>query len=410
MKQLFLRSLPLSFTLMLSLWLAACATDGHSNAADPMPAIQIPGRQPPESGLSINNRPFHMGFTTWPMDTTVEGVQSSYAFIEKHADIVAAHLDGGIPWQEMLDRKPLPRHIQNDIQLIQSLRPKNRPLYLAATPLNTARTGLANYRDTAENQPLPTSWKNLPFNHPKVKQAYVNYLLTLIEAFHPDYLAIGIESNILLAKNESQWRAYQELNTTTYAEIKKHYPTLPVFVTIQYEFLKGIENDARHNHPRQKPEVMALMQHSDMLGISTYQYGNLHHAMPDDYFNELTQYGKPIAIAESGAISQELKVAGMKLPASESDQAHFERVLLASALRDRYIFVINWCGMDFDRLVNRLPAELRDLASIWSHTGLANANGTPKPALRTWDTYLNAPYEHRATRNGPQGLSAPKMP
>lgn len=401
-----MRSSLISLTILLML----CAFSGHAHAENQTPTIQIPDRQPHEPGIAVSRRPFRMGFTTWPMDITAEGVQASYAFIDKHADIVAVHLDGGIPWQEMLDRRPFPKHIQNDIQLTQSLRPKNRPLYLAATPLNTARTGLADYRDTAENQPLPASWKNLPLNDPKVKQAYVNYLLALIDAYRPDYLAIGIEANILLAKNESLWNAYLELNASSYAEIKKRHPRLPVFVSIQYEFLKGIENDARHNHARQKPEVLALMQHSDFLGVSTYQYGNLHHPMPDDYFNELAEYVRPIAITESGAISQELNVAGMKLPASESDQAHFERVLLASALRDRYVFVINWCGIDFDRLVERLPAEVRELASVWAHTGLSNANGTPKPALRSWDTYLDAPLGRKEPRSRPQAANTLRTP
>ncbi|MFZ2654710.1 MAG: hypothetical protein WAX69_07305 [Victivallales bacterium] len=75
--------------------------------------IIVPDLQPAVAGLGVSVRSFRMGFTTWPVDATVEGVEATYAFIDKHADITAIHLDGGVPWQEMLDKKPFPKHIQD---------------------------------------------------------------------------------------------------------------------------------------------------------------------------------------------------------------------------------------------------------------------------------------------------------
>ena len=355
--------------------------------------IIVPDLQPAVTGLDAGERSFRMGFTTWPVDATLEGVEATYAFINKHADITAVHLDGGVPWQEMLDKKAFPKHILDDFQLIRSFRSMAKPLYVATTPLNLGRTGLAEYRDTAENQPLPEAWQGLSLNNPKVKQAYLTYLQGVVEQLHPDYLAVGIEVNILLAKNDTQWQAYKELNRYVYSKLKKLYPRLSIFVTVQYEYLKGSETDGLHNKQLQEPEVMDLMKYSDILGISSYQYGPLHHAMPVNYFEMAGTFGKPVAVAESGAISQTLHYGGAALTATPADQENFMRVILAAAQRGKYVFVIGWTGMDFDRLINKLPASVRELAGVWAHTGLVDAQGTPKPALSIWDACFKMPLK-----------------
>jgi hypothetical protein len=385
------RSLPVALLHMVLAGVLTVCMAGASATDDGK--IIVPDLQPAVAGLGVSGRSFRMGFTTWPVDATVEGVEAAYAFINKHADITAIHLDGGVPWQEMLDKKPFPKHIQDDFKHICAHRSAANPLYVATTPLNFGRTGLADYRDTAENQPLPAAWRGLSLNDPKVKRAYLTYLQGVVEQLRPDYLAVGIEVNILLAKNEAQWKACKELNSYVYGELKKLYPGLPVFVTVQYEYLKGVETGSRHNRQRQEPEVRELMKYSDFLGLSSYQYGPLHHAVPTDYFDMAATFGKPVALAESGAISQTLHYGGVALTATPADQENFEKVILSAAQRGGYVFVIGWTGMDFDRLINRLPASVREIAGIWVHTGLADAQGTPKLALGIWDTYFKAPLK-----------------
>ena len=45
-------------------------------------------------------RSFKMGFTPWPYADTLSAVNDIYAFIDGSADIVAHHIDSGVPWNE----------------------------------------------------------------------------------------------------------------------------------------------------------------------------------------------------------------------------------------------------------------------------------------------------------------------
>jgi hypothetical protein len=80
----------------------------------------------------------------------------------------------------------------------------------------------------------------------------------------------------------------------------------------------------------------------------------------------------------------------MILSGSDADQQQFTELLLKTALRDRYEFVINFATTDFERLVARLRPPQDDIARIWVFTGMQTSDKRPKPALALWDAYLRA--------------------
>lgn len=65
---------------------------------------------------------------------------------------------------------------------------------------------------------------------------------------------------------------------------------------------------------------------------------------------------------------------------------------LRAATRDRYEFVIQFATTDFERLCDKLPPPVDDLARIWAYTGMQTSDKKPKPALALWDAYLNAKF------------------
>jgi hypothetical protein len=89
----------------------------------------------------------------------------------------------------------------------------------------------------------------------------------------------------------------------------------------------------------------------------------------------------------------ELKAFGLTLRGSEADQRQFTELLLSTAARDRYEFVISFATTDFERLCARLPPPVDDLARIWAYTGMQTSDRKPKPALSVWDAYLAARYQ-----------------
>lgn len=331
-----------------------------------------------------------MGFTPWPVDFNEAGLARTYAFARAHSNLMAHHFDGGIPWDEALAGAELPGHLRQDWARRLANTPRSSKVFVAVTPLNFDRNGLAPaWTSRGDNQRLPRAWRNRALNDPAVKQAYLNYVRRVIRAFDPDYLAIGIEANIVISKAPALWNDYLELHTHVYRAIKREHPRLPVFATVQYEHLRGIEDESKRNLRFQRPAIAALMRSSDILALSTYRYGSLHpNPMGARYFDVAKSFGKPIAIAESGAMSEPVRIFGTRLPASEELQAEFVRGLLRHAVAERFPFVVNWVAIDFTPGLRRLPRSVREIARAWVHTGLQTADGRDKPALSVWDAYL----------------------
>lgn len=336
-------------------------------------------------------RPFRLGFTRWPADLTAEGVQTAVDFAHTHGDVVSVMFIGGIPWPEAHDGKPFSEDVQKNL----SYRPPTgTQVFLSISPLDKDRRDLAPYWGEKDNLPLPKDWEKLDLNSPEVKKAYLNFCMRAVEALKPDWLAIGIESNVLLSNDRTKWQQFKELHRETYTALKEKYPTLPVFFTTEVLHYKKLASDAEGSD--QEGEVAELMKHSDVFAMSVYphmSYG-VPRPVPTDFLDFAIRYIKPIAVAESGMTSRdvELNTFGLTLRGSEADQKQFTELLLLTAARDDYLFVINFATTDFDKLVEKLPAPMDELASIWAYTGMQTSDMKPKPALTVWDAYLKAEH------------------
>jgi len=321
---------------------------------------------------------------------TLPAIDRAYQFIADHGDIILYHFDNGIPWEEALNAAPYPKHVTDDWADRLQRTDDNMPIILAITPMNSARDGLAPYwSNRGDNRRLPRKWRRKDFNDPDVITAYSHYALEMVAQFDPAYLAIGIESNLLVSFAPEKWDAYLELNAAVYVAVKQAHPDLPVFSSVQYEHLRGIDDDAKPNLALQAPAVTQLLNHSDLLGLSTYRYGFFHPNPPNDgYFDIALSFGKPVAITESGALSQGIVAFGTALPSDENLQLEFISMLLEQAQEHNFPFVINWVNVDFDGTLDKLPSNLRDLATIWVYTGLETFDGRAKPVLEVWQSCL----------------------
>ncbi len=340
---------------------------------------------------SSATRPFHMGFTPWPADLTPEGVQAAVNFAHTNGDIVSIMMIGGIPWQEALDGKDFSHDVQG---LLAYRPPEGKKFFVSISPLNMVRDGMAPYWGEHDNMPLPPDWANLALNDPKVKKAYLNFCLRVVDAMHPDYLAIGIEDNVLLSKNPAKWAELKELHRETYQSLKQKYPKLPLFFTTDVGHYLKFANDSKNSD--QEKEVGEMMAYSDMFGMSFYPYMNIDFSQgtAPGFLDFARKFQKPIAVSESGMTSRDVTLTSynVTLRGSEDQQKQFEDFLLGTATRDRYEFVINFATTDFEKLVARLPAPTNELSLIWAYTGMQTSALTPKPAMATWEKYFKKPY------------------
>lgn len=353
--------------------------------------IQEVGKKAPEIiKPTSETRSFYMAFGSWPPDATVEAVNDMYNVIDNHADMVFHHFDNGIPWQEALDGKPFSKHLEGDWNWKKAKTRADKKTYLGITPLNFDRDAMVGYwGEKDNNEPLPENWKNLKLNDPKIKTAYLNYVRRAVEYFNPTYLSIGSEVNILAAKDRSKWADYLELNQYVYTELKKQYPSLPVFVSLQYEWLRGAEKETQNKKEEQIADAKDILKSSDIIALTVYKYGTIHNPVVGDYFalaKSLAQ--KPIGLAEVGAMSKEAKYNGITFTATEEDQDTFMRTMLREATEGNFVFVNNYFPIDFDKLLRHLPKDLQGVSVTWAHMGLYDTDLKPKKALSTWDVYL----------------------
>jgi hypothetical protein len=381
------RSRHAAIMLILSATLTAC---------EPRPSVEYarpggPVRRDVLDGASPETRPFLMGFTRWPSDLTIEGFLTAQDFAHSHGDVVSVMFIGGIPWPEAFTARPFSKDVQDNLAYRP---PAGIKLFLSISPLNKDRRDIAPYWGEKENLPLPAPWDRLPLNGPEVKRAFLNFALRAVEAMKPDFLAVGIESNVLLSHDPAKWEQLKELHGDTYTAVKQRHPKLPVFFTTEVLHYKKLAAEARDKD--QEGEVAELMKHSDVFAMSVYphmSYG-VPRPVPADFLDFARKFGKPVAVSESGMTSRdvELKAFKLTLRGSDADQQQFTDLLLKTAARDRYEFVINFATTDFEKLCAKLPPPVDDLARIWAYTGMQTGEKKPKPALAIWDAYLKAKY------------------
>jgi hypothetical protein len=155
------------------------------------------------------SRPFRMGFTPWPSEMSLAGLTTAADFMKANADLSSVMVLGGVPWQEALDEKPFSADLTT---LLTAPRPAGTKLFLSLSPLAMDRKSLAPYYGERPDMPLPSDWTARKFDDPKVVKSFMNFTMRAIATSKPNYLAIGVESNVLLSTDAAAWPAYKRLH------------------------------------------------------------------------------------------------------------------------------------------------------------------------------------------------------
>lgn len=346
------------------------------------------------SAHAADSRPFYMGFTPWPWDTTWSAVQDTYQFINQNADIISHHIEEGVPWTEALADAPFDPKMMESWALRKQLTGSNLKVFLSISPLNQLRDGMALYRGAGEQMPLPSAFEGLRLNSAQVKKAYLNYARRAVEYFKPDYLAIAIEANELFDNNPGMWDDFAELYTETYRKLKAEYPTLPVFFTAS---LHNVVNPERGDPAKTWSKLEALWLNADIAGASFYPFLQrpLDLANPFSALQQLKAHtSKPIAISESGYPGKPPVISALKsLPATDDIQKNVYYGMLSLAASQNYEFVILWTYRDYDALWDRLGGQLPEWGSLWRDVGILDGEGKPRGAKQVWDIFRSLPHK-----------------
>jgi hypothetical protein len=353
------------------------AAPAPSPPAEPAPSPG-PGKKP------VGRRSFRMGFTGFVPDLTPEAVAGARAFVRENGDILAHHLEG-VPWAESLQGLPFPKKLLEEWTGKKSAVPPRGKVYLAISP------GRGDLKPAENAAPIPGEIAGKAYDHPRVREAYLNYVRRSIDFFAPHYLAIGIEVNEIHDAGAEKWKAYAELHRHVYREIKKARPDLPVFASFTL-----------HNLYKRRGAMLAsfteLMPFNDLVAVSYYPF-----FMPDrDRLSALDwavetfgRFGKAFAMVETNDAAERLPLPGLKvvIEGSPARQFVYHEKLLALAQEQKFRFVISFIHQDYDALWEKIKGSSPELFMAWRDCGLLDERGRPRPALETWKGYLALPLE-----------------
>ncbi len=351
--------------------LSACAKD----------SVTSPGNLP---------RTFAMGFTDWPYAASTDGIAFPYRVLRTDADLVTDHFDAGVPWQEIDAAQVYAAEVEGEIARKLSNTPAGHVVYIATTPINFLRNGLADHWGHTASEPNIAPWDTASFNNPRVVATYIAFCKDMIARFHPQYFAYAIEANLLAKSGPAKWPNFLIMARQVYAELKRSYPSLLVFPSIQIEQFYA-------DRALQSTAIGRLLPYSDLIAVSTYPYAGDYPdptTIPADYFRTIAALapGKAFAIAETAWPAEPVGPPyPITIPASAAWQRIYVDRLLGDLTSLNAKFVNYFSTRDYDDLWDTTLKDLpiAPLVRIWRDTGLYAGDGTERPALQVWRSYLS---------------------
>ncbi len=332
------------------------------------------------------------GFTPFPYDSTPQAVARTQEILRDGANIQAIHMDEGIPWEQLLDNKPLPDRVQKEWDDLLRAVPPGRAIYLGLAPLAKDRKSLAPGKGEKDFMPLPWSLKLASLDDDKVKRAYLEYARRAVAKFHPTFLNLGVEAGELASRDPKRWPQFESLYKYVFDAIKRENPGLKIGISFGLQGLRKPETAQR---------ARALVEASDYIGLSFYPsaspfgerfgepaLGAREQAWrePLDWVRNYTK--KPIAICETGYLTSTVTLKSFKLQLTgDTDlQTRYVRELAQYAERDNYLFVVWFLAVDYDRLYERMggATEANEVNLLWRNIGLWSGDLKPKPAWEEW--------------------------
>jgi hypothetical protein len=285
------------------------------------------------------------------------------------------------------------------------------------------------------------------------KASYITYVKYLIDLVNPDFLSPAVEMNMPFTGCPAQKSAWITWYSDVHSALKAAYPNLVVFPTFQLDFMYG---NTDYPNTACAPGTMAdcfdtrlteaLGVPGDRIAFSTYPAGwvykaEFNHSFPRETLRKVSQAtSRKIWISETGWLAEPLLSSYQHTPggscgyaiypdtldipglgtidvANETAQNTYMTWLLESAAESNLEAVVWWLNRDYlDDAVTgdaACPCEpsgnstcmllddfhaiggdyIEILMRLFGNMALRRHDGTPRPALTTWQSYLDQTYQ-----------------
>ena len=343
-------------------------------------------KAPPGPGPAVSRpsptgdpRTVRLGFSTLPPRQTSDAYIGAFATAAQYADVIL--IQRTPPWEEFLPGGSVSQQTADNTRIETQLLDQypNLKRYYAIDPTDgvVQRSRIANLPQSVDPQ--------AGFLDPGIREAFLAYTTYVAKNYHPDYLALGVEINMLYERSPRQFDAFVSLYKEAYDVAKAASPRTKIFPTIQLEDLEGTFGTI---HPPHWEVLDAFRGKMDALGISTYPFLAQLRSASDirpDYYSQLKQHWDgEVFIAETGYASA--PVEGQVNVGTEEDQQAYLARILDEAERDGFSMVIWFAALD--------PEFAQSgAASVFKDIGLRKSDGSNKLAWTTWEDWSRRPLK-----------------
>ena len=363
--------------IVAALLVAAC--NGSKDAEEPAgPDVTRPEPRGPV-------RELRLGLGVQPWEDTRSAHIDTFATAAQHAELVS--IARVPPWEDFFPGAEVSEETHALMRLERDLlRQYDLSLLFAIDPTDGAvqRTRVAGLPEGGDAE--------AGFLREDVQEALVAYAIYVVTNYEPEYLAVGVEINMLRARAPGQFVGFLKAYAKVYDAVKSIRPGTKVFPTFQLEDLLG---KLTQEHPPQWGAIDAFGGRIDALAFSTYPYLSssvrLVREIPEDYYAQLRErFTGEILISEAGYASATIE--GHSWVGSEREQEEFLNLLLDQAQANGFSAVV-W-GAERD------PAQSRQGgAAVLNDVGLRYSDGSDKLAWAVWQEWARRPLPAPAEGN-----------
>lgn len=320
-----------------------------------------------------------LGFSTLPPERTSDAYIGAFATAAQYADTIL--IQRTPPWEEFLPGGQVSQTTADNTRIETALLDEydNLTRYYAIDPTDgvVQRSRIANLPLSVDSQE--------GFKDPDLRNAFIAYTAYVVKNYKPDYLALGVEINMLFERSPEQFEAFVSLYDEAYDQVKAASPKTKVFPTFQLEDLEGTFGTI---HPPHWEVLDAFRGKMDALAISTYPFLAQVRTTSDirpDYYSQLKKhFDGEIFISETGYASS--PVDGQATVGTEEDQQAYVERLLSEAETNGLSMVVWYAALDPSFVASGSSSVFKDI-------GLRRSDGSNKLAWGTWEEWSRRPLK-----------------
>lgn len=315
-------------------------------------------------------RTWSMGFSPDPPRPLVPVVLQGIDLWSMRAEIAAIHEE--LPWTDLLNGLSPDFILDRDkTQLINYLRGKGLRLYF----MLDLTDGLSRAEEAPQLRALGRS-----LTEAAVRQVYRDYALAVERKYHPEYLGLAAETNLIRAAGTvALYAAVVQAAHDANADLRAAGRAAPLFISVQVETAWGGLTGGSYVGVEQDFQDFPFM---DILGLSSYPYFAYTQPenIPADYYSRLMN-GRtlPAMVVEGGWTSASVG----SVTSSPERQARYitRHADLLDSVHAIGVIQLLYADIDLSSFPPPLPANL----PLFVDLGLTDSDFNAKPALASWD-------------------------